>query len=301
MIQLWWWRPVILNWCTLVSRLFNFRVFRRWLRHRMALVGLLMFSVIVVSALFAPLISSLDPNRGDFGKTDLVPGTVHLLGTDGNGRDTWTRMLYGGRVSLFVGVVGTLMAVFVGSWLGIVSGYAGGVVDVVIQRFTELVMTMPQLLLIIIVVAILGPGIVNMTFVLGIFGWPGICRLVRGQALLIRQQAYVESLRAAGASASYIMWRHVLPNVMPHVIVAGSLFLAGAILTEAALSFLGLGVQPPAASWGNMLQAAQTADILEGKPWRWLAPGLAISICVLSVNFIGDGLRDAIDPKAKLV
>ncbi len=264
-------------------------------------MGLVLFSVVVVCALFAPLLSSFDPDRGDFGNTDAVPGAVHLLGTDGNGRDNFTRLLYGGRVSIFVGVLGTLIAVTLGGLLGIVSGYVGGVVDVVIQRFTELVMTMPQLLLIITVVAILGPGIVNMTFVLGVFGWPGICRLVRGQALLVRQQAYVEALRAAGAPPIYIMWRHVLPNVMPHVIVAGSLFLAGAILTEAALSFLGLGVQPPTASWGNMLQAAQTADILEGKPWQWLAPGLAISVCVLSVNFIGDGLRDAIDPKAKLV
>lgn len=285
----------------LVSGVLNLRLMRRWLRHKMAIVGMFLFLVIVAGAVLAPVISSFDPDRGDFGNIDLPPGQVHLLGTDGNGRDNWTRLLYGGRVSLLVGSGGTIIAVGLGSWLGVLSGFRGGIIDLGIQRFTELIMTMPTLLLIITVAAILGPGIGNMTLALGVFGWPGICRLVRGQVLLIRQQSYIEALRAAGASDRYIMWRHVLPNVMPHVIVAGSLYLAGAILTEAALSFLGLGVQPPSASWGNMLQAAQTADILEDKPWRWLAPGLAISACVLSVNFIGDGLRDAIDPKANLI
>jgi peptide/nickel transport system permease protein len=252
-------------------------------------------------AIFAPLIAAFDPNRVDLRQVDLSPGWPHLLGTDGVGRDYLTRLVYAARVSLPVGLLAaSFVAAGIGTALGTISGFFGGWVDTLIQRFTELVMTFPSLIVIITLVAYVGPGVRNVILVLGLLGWTSTCRMVRGQVLAIRELAFVEATRALGAPRHVIMIRHILPNALPYVIVLTTLNMAQFVLTEASLSFLGLGVQQPTATWGNMLHDAQTIDVLISKSWRWIAPGTAIATCVLAINFLGDGLRDALDPRSQL-
>jgi peptide/nickel transport system permease protein len=276
------------------------RSVRRFRRHRLAVIGLVVLVVLALVAIFAPVIGRNDPNRGDFRQIDLKPSLEYPLGTDGNGRDYWSRLVYGTRVSLSVGLVSTAIAGAIGTLLGGISGFYRGKVDLAIQRFTEMVMTFPPLIILITLVAYVGPSLYNIMLVLGLLQWTSFCRVVRGQVLSVREVAFVEAARTLGASNASILFRHILPNVLPFIVVLGTLHIAGIILTEAALSFLGLGVQVPTATWGNMLQQSQTLDILVNKPWRWIAPGTAIAICVLSINFVGDGLHDAIDPRSKL-
>ena len=275
------------------------RSLRRFRRHRLAVAGLVVLAIMTALAIFAPVVGRHDPNRGDFRRIDEPPSWEHPLGTDGNGRDYGSRLVYGARVSLSVGLVATSIAAAIGTVLGAISGYYGRAVDLAIQRFTEMVMTIPTLLLIITLVAYVGPSIYNIMIVLGLLGWTGFCRVVRGQVLSVREVAFVEAARTIGARDRTIMVRHILPNVLPYIIVLATLNIAGIILVEAGLSFLGLGVQVPTPSWGNMLQQAQTLDVLVSKPWRWIAPGAAIALCVLSINFVGDGLHDALDPRSK--
>lgn len=256
-------------------------------------------TALIVLAVFAPQIAPHDPNHGDFLNIDASPSWDHPLGTDGNGRDYWSRLLYGGRVSLSVGIVATMIAAAIGTLLGTLSGYYRGVVDLSIQRLTELVMTFPSLLVIIALVAFLGPSLFNIIAVFGLLGWTSFCRIVRGQVLSVREMTFVEAAKTLGAPNAIIMRRHILPNILPYVIVYGTLNVAAIILAEASLSFLGLGVQAPTATWGNMLWSAQTLDTLVNRPLRWIAPGAAIMLCVLSINLLGDGLRDALDPRSR--
>jgi peptide/nickel transport system permease protein len=276
------------------------RAARRFRRHRLAMFGLIVLVILSSIAIFAPVIAQADPNRGDFRQIDLRPSWEHPLGTDGNGRDYWARLVYGARISLSVGLVSTAIAAVIGTTLGAISGFYRGNVDLVVQRFTEMVMTFPTLMIIITLVAYLGPSIYNIMAVLGLLGWTSFCRVVRGQVLSVRELAFVEAARTIGARDHAILFRHILPNVLPFIIVLATLNIAGIILVEAGLSFLGLGVQVPTPTWGNMLQQAQTLDVLVSKPWRWIAPGAAIAICVLSINFVGDGLHDALDPRSKV-
>jgi peptide/nickel transport system permease protein len=274
---------------------------RRWLRfkrHKLALIGTTILAVIVVLALLAPLVSGLDPNRIDLGSAYAAPSARHLLGTDKQGRDVWTRLVYAARVSVSVGIVSVAIFITIGTLLGALSGYAGGIVDMVIQRVTEIVMTFPSLILIITVVSLVGPSIYNVFLVIGLLGWPATCRLVRAEVLTLREREFTVAARCIGVPAARIIVRHMLPNVVAPVTVAATLGVAGAILTETSLSFLGLGVQPPTPSWGNLLTAAASPNVLERMPWLWLPPGLAIALSVLAINFIGDGLRDALDPRA---
>jgi peptide/nickel transport system permease protein len=220
------------------------------------------------------------------------------LGTDKQGRDVWARLVYAARVSVSVGIVSVAIFISIGTLLGAVSGYFGGAVDILIQRVTEIVMTFPSLVLIITVVSLVGPSIYNVFLVIGLLGWPGTCRLVRAEVLTLREREFTLAARCLGVPTSRIILRHLLPNVVAPVIVAATLGVASAILTETSLSFLGLGVQPPTPSWGNMLSAATSTTVLERMPWLWLPPGLAIAVSVLAINFIGDGLRDAFDPRA---
>ncbi|MEA2527926.1 MAG: peptide/nickel transport system permease protein [Thermomicrobiales bacterium] len=276
------------------------RAVRRFRRHRLAVAGLVMLVIVSVMAIFAPVVGRNDPNRGDFRRIDQPPSLEYPLGTDGNGRDYWSRLVHGARISLSVGLVSTAIAAGIGTLLGAISGYYRGTVDLIIQRFTEMVMTFPTLMIIITLVAYVGPSIYNIMIVLGLLGWTSFCRVVRGQVLSVREVAFVEAARTLGARDHSIMFRHILPNVLPYIVVLGTLNIAGIILVEAGLSFLGLGVQVPTPTWGNMLQAAQTLDILVSKPWRWIAPGSAIALCVLAINFVGDGLHDALDPRSKV-
>jgi peptide/nickel transport system permease protein len=275
-------------------------VWRRFRRHRLALFGASVITLLAVLALLAPLVGRYPPDRIDLLHIDAPPSLEHWLGTDGSGRDYWSRLVHGARISLSVGLVAVSISAVIAVVLGAVSGYYGGIVDLVIQRFTELVMTLPTLLIIITLVALLRPSIYNVMAAIGLIGWTGLSRLVRGQVLQLKELAFVEAARACGATDRRLIALHILPNVLPYVVVAATFAVANAILVEAGLSFLGLGVQPPTATWGNLLQEAQTLDALLTRPWRWLAPGLAIALTVLSINFIGDGLRDALDPRMQI-
>lgn len=271
---------------------------RAFMRHRLALFGAIVVLVLILIAIFAPLLAPYDPARVDLFATAQGPSRAHLLGTDDIGRDVLSRVIYGARVSLSVGLVSVTIYVTIGMVLGSVSGYFGGWVDSTIQRFTDAVMCFPSLIIIIAAVAIIGPSIYNVMIVIGLLTWPGICRLVRGQILTLREREFVEAARAMGASPSRVIFSHLLPNTIAPITVAATFGVAAAILTEAGLSFLGLGVQPPTASWGNMINTAQSAAVLQQMPWLWVPAGVMIALAVLSINFVGEGLRDALDPRS---
>jgi peptide/nickel transport system permease protein len=269
------------------------------MRHRLAVVATGVLVLLALAAIGAPVIGGYDPKTIDLTQMRTPPTVYHWLGTDLNGRDVFTRLLYAGRISLSVGLVAVAISTTIGVALGGISGYLGGKVDTVIMRITDVFMAFPTLIIIITLVSFLGPSIYNAMLALGIFGWPGMCRLVRGQILVLREREFVEAARTLGARHHRIVVVHLLPNTIGQIMVATTFSLAGAILTEAGLSFLGLGVQPPTPSWGNMLQSARGLTELESMPWLWLPPGLMIVLTVLAVNFIGDGLRDAFDPQTR--
>ena len=259
-----------------------------------------LLAVFGAGASFAPWIASHDPNFVDLYNVRETPNTSHILGTDQAGRDVFARILFAGRVSLSVGLVAAAISSTIGAIIGVLSGYIGGWVDNLVQRFTELVMTFPTFFAMIILVSVVGPSVVNIMVVIGVLGWTGKERLVRGQVLSLREMDYVTASRAIGASNRRLMFVHILPGVMPYVMVAASLTVAGAIIQESSLSFLGLGVRIPTATWGNMITDAQDLYILRHQPWLWLPPGMMISLTVIAVNFVGDGLRDAFDPRTRI-
>jgi peptide/nickel transport system permease protein len=276
------------------------RFWRRLHRHKLGVLGLVMLLLLVFAALFAPLITSYEPAAIDLRMKNTPPSREHILGTDAIGRDVWTRLVYGARVSLSVGLVAVTIYTTIALILGSISGYLGGRVDSLIMRFTDVIMCFPTFLLIVTAAAVLPPSTLNIMVIIGIFGWPGMARLVRGQFLSLRSQDFVVAAVAVGVPTGRIIFRHMLPNVVGPVVVAATLGLAGAIMTESSLSFLGLGVQQPTPSWGSTLTTAMQLPILEGMPWRWLPSAVAIAFTVLSVNFFGDALRDALDPRMSL-
>lgn len=276
------------------------RAVRRFFRHRLAMMGLIVITIMALAAVAAPLVVPYDPDDINLEQSRSGPSRMHLLGTDAFGRDVLSRLIYGGRVSLSVGLMAVGIYEIIAIVLGSISGYYRGAADWIIMRSVDIVMTFPTLIVIIFMVAILGPSIFNTMLAIGILGWTAPTRLVRGQFLQLRQMDYVTAARAIGVPDSRIIVRHVLPGVIAPIVVNATFGVAGAILTEAALSFLGLGVQPPTASWGNMMSSAQELVILERMPWLWVPPGVAIMLSVLSINFVGDGLRDALDPKGML-
>lgn len=275
------------------------RVWLQFKKHRVAMASMLVLTLIALSCVFAPLLARHAPTKVGAGRPFAAPSATHWLGTDSLGRDIFSRLLHGGRVSLSVGLVSVGIYLVIGTALGAVSGYFGGWTDMAIQRITETVMTMPTLLIIITIVTLVGNSIYNIFLAIGLLGWTGVCRIVRSQFLSLREREFVVSARAIGVGNTMIVFRHILPNTIAPIIVSGTLGVAGAILTETGLSFLGLGVQPPTPSWGNMLLDATRISTLEGRPWLWVPPGLAISFTVLCINFIGDGLRDALDPRQR--
>jgi peptide/nickel transport system permease protein len=272
-------------------------VWRRFRRHRLALIGAIVLAVLVIVCALAPEIFPLRPYAVDLRAYQKPPTTAHWLGTDSSGRDVLSRLIFGGRVSLSVGIVAVGLYVALGMLFGSIAGYWSGWVDSVVMRLADVVLAFPRLIIIITVAALVGPSIYNVMLIIGLLGWPPTARLVRGMFLSLREQEFVTAARAIGAGPSRIIAFHLLPNVLGPVIVAATFGTAEAILLEAGLSFLGLGVQPPTASWGNMLSGAQDIAILQSMFWLWLPPGLMIAITVLSLNFVGDGLRDALDPR----
>jgi peptide/nickel transport system permease protein len=270
---------------------------RRFLRHRLALIGLGIIAVIALISILAPVIAPTDPLKVDLAFFRKPPSSTHWLGTDSAGRDVLSRVIYAGQVSLTVGLVAALMSSSIGLVLGSVAGIYCGWVDVLVMRVTDVVLSFPALVVILTVVALVGPSVFTVVLGIGLFFWPTACRIVRGLALSLREQDFILAARALGATEVQLIARHLIPSVLSPLTVTATFGVAQAILLEAALSFLGLGVRPPQPSWGNMLSDAQSLTILESMPWLWLPPGVAIAITVLAINFIGDGLRDALDPR----
>lgn len=273
------------------------QILRRFARHKPAMISLVFLCLIIALALLAPAIAPYDPNRTTGGFAQ-APGSGHWLGTDQVGRDLLSRLLYGARISLLVGFMATLISTVIGVILGLISGYFGGWLDMVIMRFTDMVMSFPYILLVLVAAAIFEPGLTNIILILGFVDWPGIARLVRGNVLSLRETNFIKSAEVAGMSKGYILFREILPNTTAPILVYATSVFALSILDEAALSYLGMGVLPPTASLGNMLNGAESLTILTSKPWLWLPAGLLIILLTLSINFIGDALRDAVDPTA---
>lgn len=268
----------------------------RVVRNRWTLAGLALVALLGFAALAAPWLAPGDPTRGDLAVALRSPSTAYLLGTDAQGRDVLSRVLFGARLSLTVGLASQVIALAAGLALGLTAGFYGRWVDAVVMRVADVTLAFPSLLLLIAVAAAVRPSLPVVCVVIGLVGWAGMARLVRGQVLVARGLDYVQAARALGASDARLVARHVLPNVLGPVIIAATLGVGGAIMAEAALSFVGLGAQPPTPSWGAMI--AEGRDLLRVAPWVSLFPGLAIGVTVLGVNLVGDGLRDALDVRA---
>ncbi|WP_163506637.1 oligopeptide ABC transporter permease [Fodinicola acaciae] len=271
---------------------------RRFLRNRLAVAGAVVLLLIVLLALFAPIVTSYDPNSVDLYAFRQAPSASHLLGTDSSGRDVFTRLLHAGRVSLTVGLVAALLAVVLGLVFGALAGLLGSWVDTAVMRVTDIVLSFPSIVVVVVLAGILGPSVPMLIVVLALTNWPTSCRMVRGLVLSLREQEFIHAARAAGARTGWILVRHLVPAVVSQLSVVATLLVATSVLSEAALSFLGLGVQAPQASWGSMLNDAQNLTLIQTMPWLWIPPGIAIALTVLAVNFVGDGLRDAVDPRA---
>jgi peptide/nickel transport system permease protein len=269
----------------------------RFRRNRLAVAGLVLVALLGLTAALAPWLAPFDPARQSLIEKRALPGSKYLLGADEFGRDILSRVIYGTRVALLVGIVSVTLAVALGLGLGTAAGFAGGWIDAAIMRGVEILLAFPYLLLAIAIVAALGPGVVNTTLAVGIWGAPAVTRIVRGSVLGLRETEYVGAARALGAPTAALLRRHIMPNLLPGLVVYATLFMANAILLEAALSFLGLGVQPPIASWGLMVSTGR--DVLLVAPHVATVPGLAIMVAVLAFNLVGDGLRDALDPRLR--
>ena len=275
------------------------RTWRRFRRHRLAMAGLVFILLIAVMGIAAPLVAPQDPIKTNLSQALEPPNAAHWLGTDPVGRDVWSRTVYAIRISLSVGIVAVGISVAIAILLGALAGYYGGAMDMLIMRLTDIIMTIPSLVIIMAVVSVIGPSIYNVMIVIGMLGWTGMARLLRGQILSVRERDFIAAAQSIGVSDARIMALHLLPNAVAPLLVAATFSVAGAILTEAALSFLGFGVLPPTPSWGNMLNAARSLSRLQENPWFWVPPGMMILLTVLAINFIGDGLRDALDPRTK--
>jgi peptide/nickel transport system permease protein len=273
-------------------------IFNRFMENKLAVAGAIVVILFYSVAIVAPLIERYSYTRIQPGYRDKPPSAEHWLGTDRNGRDVYARLIFGARVSLSVGFVAVAIIMMIGTTLGALAGYFGRWVDSIIMRFTDVLLSIPQLLLLISAAALFQGGLSTTIIVIGVTSWSGAARLVRGQFLTLKEQEYVVAARTIGATPWQIIWRHLFPNTLAVIIVEATLWLSFAIILEASLSYLGLGVQIPTPSWGNMLQDGQR-ELLAGAWWLTLFPGLAIFIVVMAFNLMGDGLRDAFDPRLR--
>jgi peptide/nickel transport system permease protein len=269
--------------------------------HRMALFGFFLLVLEIVIVIFLPVIIDLDPYTSDvtaFGAR--APGPGHILGTDVVGRDIFARLVYGGRTSLTIGILSSLIGLLAGLPPGLLAGFYRNRVETLVMRLTDIFMSFPSMVLILVLVAVTGTSIWTVTAVIGILGWTQYSRLIYSKVLSIREMEYVESARAVGTRDMGIILGYVLPNAMAPILIQFTFRTAQAIIMESALSFLGMGIQPPLSTWGNMMYDAQAISILAGKPWVWVPPGLCLMLTVLSINSVGDGIRDAMDPKTRV-
>ena len=274
------------------------RIRSAFLRRPIALVSLILLIMMLGLAIGAPVFGRYDPVASVLTDFEQPPSGRHWFGTDSAGRDVWSRLIWGGRNSLFIGICAVSIATTIGTLIGAISGFYRGVLDGLLMRITDAFLAFPSIVLILMLASVLGPSIINVVIVLGVLSWTGIARLVRGQFLSLREQEWVIAARAVGVTNWRLIWRHLLPHVVSQVLVAATFGAAAATLAEASLSYLGLGVRPPTPSWGSMLSGAQSIHVLQSVPWSWLAPGLTLTIVVLAINYVGDTLRRALDPYA---
>lgn len=270
-------------------------VMRRFRAHHLAKISLVILVVVGLAALFAPAVAPYDPDA-IVGTFSGAPCKEFILGTDQIGRDVFSRLLYATRISLLVGILATVISTVIGVVLGLIAGYFGGVADMILMRFTDMVMSFPYILLVLVAAAVFKPGLWSIILILGFVDWPGVARLVRGNVLSLRETNFVKGNVVAGMPLRHILFSEILPNTVAPILVYATSVMAISMLDEAALSFLGMGVQPPMASLGNMLNGAQSITVLTSQPWLWLPPGIMIVVLVVSINFVGDALRDAFDP-----
>lgn len=280
-------------------------IWKRLRKNKLAMTGLFILIGILLVCVLGPIFTK-DPYARDYVHSFAKPSSKYVWGTDSLGRDILARTLVAGRISLFVGIASVLIQVIIGSILGVMAGYYGGIVDNIIMRIVDIFMSIPSLPLLIIFAAVLSDlgvppekRIFVVMAIIGFLNWPGLCRMIRGQILSLREQEYMQAADALGLSDRRKMFKHLLPNTVPIIIVSATLSLGGAILSESSLSFLGLGVMPPTPSWGNMIQSVYDLYNIQNRPWLWVPPGLFIFLTVMAINLFGDGLRDAIDPKLK--
>jgi peptide/nickel transport system permease protein len=276
------------------------RALRRFVANKVAMTGLAMALLMLLFIALGPSMVGFAPNRIDLLALNRPPSAVHLLGSDGVGRDVLARLMEGGRVSLAVALGSVALSLVLGFTLGAMAAFGGRLTDAVLMRSVDLALTLPPIILLLVLASITGPGLGWTMLVIALLSWPTLARLVRARLLEVRQRDYVLAARGMGAGPFYIIHRHALPACLDILIVFATLQVANAVLLEAGLSFLGLGVPPPAASWGNMLNAARSTRVLEEFPWQWIPPGGALVLTVLAINFAGDGLRDAFDPRSDL-
>jgi peptide/nickel transport system permease protein len=276
------------------------RALHRFGHNKAALFGLCVIVPMLLMILSYPLWWAFKPNDIDLLAMNSGPSANHWFGTDGVGRDVFVRVMEGGRISLLVAVASTAISAIIGFLVGAISAFAGRWVDSASMRFVDLVMTLPPVIFLLVLASIAGTGIWPTVLVISLLSWPLLSRMIRSRLLELRERDFVLASRGMGAGLGHLLFRHGLPNSIDILVVYATLQIANAILLEAGLSFLGLGIAPPAASWGNMLNAARSTAVLEQFPWQWLFPGGALVLAVLAINFIGDGLRDAFDPRAEL-
>lgn len=275
-------------------------ILTRFLKNKLATIGFCLLIIFVLAAIFAPFLSHYRRDTIDLMNIESKPSLKHLFGTDELGRDVFTRLLYGGRISLGIAVSATALQLLIGVTLGCISGFYGGWIDNAIMRIVDTIMCFPFFVIAITVAALAGPSVWNVILIIGLLQWTGVARIVRAEILSLKQSEFIEAARAMGLNGFEIIINHLLPNTLSPVIVNATLAVAQGILMEAGLSFLGLGVKQPQPSWGNMLAAAQSMRVLQYEWWLWIPAGVLVFLSVLSINFVGDGLRDSLDPKMNI-
>lgn len=275
-------------------------VLKKFTAHKLAMLGLAVILLEVFLVVVLPIVMKLDPYSSDVLAFDAAPSAAHLLGTDDTGRDVFARLIYGGRVSLLVGLLSAIISLCIGVPLGLLAGYYKGIWETIVMRAADIFMSFPSMILILVLVALIGPSVWTVTIVIGVLGWTDFAKLIYGNVLSVREKEYVEAAKAVGTKDLPLLLKYVVPNAFAPILINFTFRTAQAIIQESALSFLGMGVQPPQASWGNILYAAQSITVLSSKPWLWVPPGILLILTVSSINFIGDGIRDALDSKVKI-